>query len=762
MWQAQQCGTKLRQSAVAILGAWFLAGTLSAQNEKSVDFRRDVLPLIRQNCVVCHGPGKQMNNFRLDRRSMAMRGGTRSVIVPGSSASSRLYLRLIGTEFGEQMPPTGPLSAEAAGVFKAWIDQGAEWPDDLAGEVDLPPADAKAVKMAEAMRSGDLATFQKFVAEDPKSLNLRGPDGSTPFMFAVLYGDAATVSKLIEKGGQVNQRNDAQATALMWAATNFEKARLLLEHGADVNTRSNDGRTALSIAATKAGTAPIVKLLLEHGAKANPAGTTDSVPLRQAAAAADYEVMKLLIDHGANIRAAGAEALEGPLEADCQKCIELVEKNVNAKEYSTALLALSIHSERVKAIRFLLDHGANVNVEDVDGRTPILFAANSDYQTLETVKLLIDHGADVNAKNHFGQSPLYLAKLHGNTPIVSLLLKSGAKADKDPAPVLKVRKDNTIQEAVQRALPLIQRADLNFMKSSGCTSCHNEGLTDMALSVARQAGYRVDEQMAEQELKAVTNFWEGWRDRLLQGVAPGGPAYTLVGMHAEKYTPDGTTDAIARYIQMKQFPDGHWAYGCGGSRAPLCGAEISNTALSMRSLQFYAPNADKAEYQKSIQLAGDWLAKAEARTNEDLTFRVLGLAWARQEAGESRGALQKAVKDLIASQRSDGGWSDIPSMSSTAFATGEAMVALHESGLAVSDPAYQRGVRFLLSTQLEDGSWYIKSHSQAVQPYFDVGFPHDRDQWISAAGTSWATMALALASPIPHAPKGDRTSGGLQ
>src|SRR5579862_3845288 len=440
MWQAQQCGTKLRQSAVAILGAWFLAGTLSAQNEKSVDFRRDVLPLIRQNCVVCHGPGKQMNNFRLDRRSMAMRGGTRSVIVPGSSASSRLYLRLIGTEFGEQMPPTGPLSAEAAGVFKAWIDQGAEWPDDLAGEVDLPPADAKAVKMAEAMRSGDLATFQKFVAEDPKSLNLRGPDGSTPFMFAVLYGDAATVSKLIEKGGQVNQRNDAQATALMWAATNFEKARLLLEHGAE----------------------------------ANPAGTTDSVPLRQAAAAADYEVMKLLIDHGANIRAAGAEALEGPLEADCQKCIELVEKNVNAKEYSTALLALSIHSERVKAIRFLLDHGANVNVEDVDGRTPILFAANSDYQTLETVKLLIDHGADVNAKNHFGQSPLYLAKLHGNTPIVSLLLKSGAKADTDPAPVLKVRKDNTIQDAVQRALPLIQRADLNFMKSSGCTSCHNE------------------------------------------------------------------------------------------------------------------------------------------------------------------------------------------------------------------------------------------------------------------------------------------------
>ena len=79
------------------------------------------------------------------------------------------------------------------------------------------------------------------------------------------------------------------------------------------------------------------------------------------------------------------------------------------------------------------------------------------------------------------------------------------------------------------------------------------------------------------------------------------------------------------------------------------------------------------------------------------------------------------------------------------------MVALHEAGLPVTDAAYQRGVKYLLSTQLDDGSWYIKTHSQAVQPYFDVGFPHGVDQWISACGTSWATMALALASPEAHA-----------
>ena len=118
----------IRHSASIVFGACIFAATAAADTDSKVDFGRDVLPLIRQNCIACHGPNVQMNNFRLDRRSTAMRGGTRSVIVPGSSASSRLYLRLIGKEFGNQMPPTGALKPEQVAVIKAWIDQGAEWP----------------------------------------------------------------------------------------------------------------------------------------------------------------------------------------------------------------------------------------------------------------------------------------------------------------------------------------------------------------------------------------------------------------------------------------------------------------------------------------------------------------------------------------------------------------------------------------------------------------------------------------------------------
>ena len=56
---------------------------------------------------------------------------------------------------------------------------------------------------------------------------------------------------------------------------------------------------------------------------------------------------------------------------------------------------------------------------------------------------------------------------------------------------------------------------------------------------------------------------------------------------------------------------------------------------------------------------------------------------------------------------------------------------------------YQRGVKFLLSTQLEDGSWFVSTRTLPVQPYFDAEFPYERNQFISDAATNWATMALA-------------------
>jgi N-acyl-D-amino-acid deacylase len=93
-------------------------------------------------------------------------------------------------------------------------------------------------------------------------------------------------------------------------------------------------------------------------------------------------------------------------------------------------------------------------------------------------------------------------------------------------------------------------------------------------------------------------------------------------------------------------------------------------------------------------------------------------------------------------------------MESDAYATGLVLYALHAAGgMAASDPVYQKGVDYLLRTQADDGTWRVKTRAIWLQPYFESGFPYARDQFISTAGTAWASMALAPAADPKVQPK---------
>jgi ankyrin repeat protein len=745
-----------RNLVLAVLVACALAEGASAQVPAKIDFGRDVLPIFRQNCLGCHGTSQQMNGLRLDRRSSVMRVRR---VVPGGVENSFLYKRLLGnSEYGPQMPPTGSLRPEQIDIIKKWIEQGADWPDSLANELDLPPLNPKAVAMVEALRSGDRQSFMNRVAEDPKLLNERGPEGSTPFMYAVLYSDGSTLERLLKQGADPNKHNDANATALMWAATDLEKTRVLLDHGAQVNVSSDDFRTPLTVAATRQGNAPVIKLLLDRGANPNPNPKPEmGSPLIQAGTAGGPEIMQLLIAHGADVKGSAEPLLVSAITNRCGKCLDIVvAKNPDRAAFTGALLETAALAD-VNTVRLLLDHGADVNAFDPFGRSPLMYAAVSDLLALDVVKLLIDRGADVNAKDRHrlsgdtDQTVLDIAKLHGNTPIVDLLVKAGANSTPQVAPALKSIRSNTVQAAIQRSVPLLQRSDADFTLNAGCVSCHNDSLPAMATSLARRSGFRVDEEVAAKQVRVNVSFLERFRDRLHQGVFLAQVndnfgadilGYILIGLDAEHYKPDLNTDAVAMYMKMHQMTDGHWEIGRGDQRPPLCSLYIGQTVLAMRALQLFEPRTDKAAYEKSIQMAATWIAKAEPVTNDDRGWRLMGLAW----AGKDKDATQKAMRELLAIQQADGGWSDIQPMGSTAYATGRALVALQTAGLSTFDPAYQRGVQFLLNTQQEDGSWYVKTRALGFQPYFDNGFPYAYDQWISAAGTSWATMALTLAT----------------
>src|SRR5215467_8377063 len=146
------------------------------------------------------------------------------------------------------------------------------------------------------------------------------------------------------------------------------------------------------------------------------------------------------------------------------------------------------------------------------------------------------------------------------------------------------------------------------------------------------------------------------------------------------------------------------------------------------------PNPSKMSIEKPLQLAGRWLETAQPKTTEDRAFLLLGLHW----DGGNKQLMDRVAKDLLAEQRPDGGWAQLSTLASDAYATGLALFALSEShSLPVAAPAYQRGVQFLLKSQLADGSWHVRTRTLPVQPYFDSDFPHGPDQFISVAATSW-------------------------
>ena len=713
----------------------------------AVDFVRDVQPIFRQHCYECHGPKQQKNGFRLDRRREALRGGTQSVIGPGNGNGSKLYQRLIGRHFGRQMPPDGPIPRAQVATIKAWIDAGAVWPDSVAGEIPLPPPDPGASKLMNALRLGDQSNVTKLLVADPRAVKMRGIDGATPLMYAVQYGDLASVRTLLDAGADPNVADHAGATPLLWAIDDVEKTKLLIERGARVNARSADGRTPLMVAAGRRGSSAVVRLLLDRGANVllrGPGRAGETTAAQESFRSGDEAIIRLLQSWGAEAKAFNLAALDVAMTADCDGCVKTVLTQLDPESRANSLLLSLPPGDAGQWSKRLLDAGADPNVKDVEGRTALMLAAASDDVPEDVVQTLIARGAEVNAKSPSGETALGMARLRGDTRIVRLLTSAGAT---DPG-VAEPMPSNfspaaSARAAVERSLPLLQQTDVTFLKKSGCVSCHHNSLTAMSVAAARESGLKVNLAIARQQAVETAAYLDRWRDRALQGITVGGASatigYVLVGLTFEHYPADAATDAMARYVLSQQLPNGSWRLI--SHRPPMESSTIQITATSMRALQVYAPASRRGEYQQAIDRAAAWIAQAAPANNEDYVFQLLGLYW----SGAPSNVLRERGAGLLARQREDGGWAQLVTMQSDAYATGQALYALVQSGaIPATDSAYTRGVRFLLKTQFADGSWFVPSRSLPIQPHFESGFPFGKHQFISAAGTNWATAALAL------------------
>jgi ankyrin repeat protein len=731
----------IRRTLGSIAVAWIL-GPAAPAIAQPVDFARDIQPLLQKRCGECHGREKQQGGYRLDRRSSAFAGAMRRNIVPGSSAGSVLYHRLTGG--GPQMPPKEPLAREDIDTLKRWIDEGAVWPDALANEIDLPqPPDAAAVRLTELIRLDDRKAALEEIRRQPSIVNARGPRGATPLMYAALYGDATLLAAMLQAGADPNIRNDSGATALMWAIEDIEKVRLLLKHGADANASSAFGRTPLILATGLGGSEQMIRLLLERGA----------APVLPALAAAAFNgnvaMVRTLLAAGVHDNGVAAGVA---LRFNCIACLEAIDADRPIPPLPRALLDVvpPAGPGESQAVLDALSRGADVNAKDPLSRSVVLRAAISETLSPQTMQLLIDRGADVHVKDREGFTALDYAKRVGRKPIIDVLAKAAgasmtetSAASAEPAPVLVARNDT--RAAVVRSIPLLQRSGVEFYKRGGCVSCHHNLLTTMTVATARAKGFPVDDSAAREEHSMLASTIEAGRDATLQGASvPGNggvttTGYVLMGLFAAGHAPDATTDELIRALRLSQRPDGHWRTAV---RPPSESSEITAAAVSLRGLRLYSRKGSDADL-RAIASARSWLENAVPRNTEDRVFRLFGLSW----AGASPALLKSATRELVSTQGADGGWAQLPSLGSDAYSTGSALVALHQAGMSVTSTTYRRGVQYLLKTQHADGSWLVKTRAHRTQVHFESGFPHGMHQFISAAGTNWATQALALASP---------------
>jgi hypothetical protein len=503
----------------------------------------------------------------------------------------------------------------------------------------------------------------------------------------------------------------------------------------------------MSVAATTFGSTAVLKLLTAKGAE------PEDRLMALVAAKGDLEAIQFLLSTGVRAGDATGAALSAAITGRCDACVRLlVEKGAPAnalRPNGGGVLNDTAKRAMPELSQFLLDHGASLESRDREGFTLLMQAvlsmeARADRERM--VEWLLSKGVDPNATNDRGETAYQLASRMGIASTVELLAKAGAKAVKEewPRPAGGALSE---EAAVKKILPLIETSGEAVFKSRACVSCHNNSLPAMTVALARKKGFVVNEEQAKKELGFAVATDMPYLEPMRLGSTIGGGAdtlgYTLMGMAAAGYPADALTDAHIHYLSIYQYPDGAWR--TTSYRPPEEYGPFATTAVVLRAIKLYPIPGRREEFEERFARAKRWLLSAKASSEEERSMQLNGLA----DAGASASERAPFVMALKAAQNQDGSWSQLPGIPGEAYATGEALYALHVSGdVPTPDPVYRKGVQWLLRNQLAEGSWFVPTRAVPVQPHtFESGFPHGWNQFASDGGSSWAAMALLLTLP---------------
>ena len=322
-----------------------------------------------------------------------------------------------------------------------------------------------------SLEGSHFETAKYILERELEDVNAIGSNNRPIILQATIFENYQIIELLIGHGADVNAKDDNGETALMWAVhgptTNFNIIQFLLKHGADVNAKNNNGETALMRAAHDINydRRKLVKLLLAYGADVNTkdeSGFTvlmwslrNRSPWLNSNTIFDpnLEIPKLLIDYGADVDAeakSGDTALMYAAGDNNPKAVRLlIDSGANTKVQNndgyTALTKLYMFGhpggtvagdplrtfmseDKQEIVRALLKHGVNVNIQVHNGETALMRA--SENGDLEMVRLLLDHGADTGVTDKDGWNAIRRASHRGDAEMVKVLLAgSGSRLE---------------------------------------------------------------------------------------------------------------------------------------------------------------------------------------------------------------------------------------------------------------------------------------------------------------------------------------------
>ena len=272
-----------------------------------------------------------------------------------------------------------------------------------------------------------------------------------------------------ERSGKL-QRNEMEGNVAR-AAWNrdWEKVRRLVEQGGNVNDVDDTsyGSTALHFAAVY-GNSDICSLLLSRGANVSQTDENGDTPLHDAAYFHYVDICQLLVDHKADVTSVNNEgktplhiAVDRYLSDSPTVCRPLItNESVNVADFlGNRPLHIAARNGNIQTVQLLVDCGADVNVLNGDGQTPLHTAAGGRKDCPELCSILLKHNAKIDAVDKDGNQPLHLACKRRHAATGNLLLSHGADV-------------TALNKQQQRPLHLANESINSFQVHSGDHALH--------------------------------------------------------------------------------------------------------------------------------------------------------------------------------------------------------------------------------------------------------------------------------------------------